>query len=170
MAHASMRAFQHAGMLVNLLGTIPPVQPAQQYVSGACEEANLWTKNNIFIIHLLYAESLARLGFDREYTKYLNRDWIIVRFGSVSLFDQQFFQVGNDILYFDDEIEFSVVLLPLLKSVVLGSGLLFQERELDSYLERVRDTRFDFVLFNEPEFFRFWRGGFFSLDELHCLQ
>lgn len=137
--------------------------------SDFSEEADLWTQNNLFILHLLYAESLSRLGVDHHHNKYLTREWIIVRFGSIDLFDEHFFKVGNDVLYFDDEIEHDVVLLPLLRSVVLGSGLLFKERELSSYLERVRDMQFDYVFYNEPELHRFWAGGFFSYGDLSCL-
>lgn len=150
-----------------------PILEQAGFLADGDAEADAWTRRHILALAILYAESAKRLGTpDFLWFDKLERGWLIVFFGSRENLDEALWQVGSTLsrLYgLDHWSEGNAdFFLPLIRSLVTGSGFYIEGPELEAYLERAWQCHPEMCEFREDELHRMWVGGHFESMNMGC--
>lgn len=151
-----------------------PIMEDAGFFADHDAEAEAWTRRHILALAILYAESAWRFGTpDYQRFEQMERRWITLAFGSGSNLDETLCQVGRALAE-HYEIDHGAegkagLFLPLIRSLVTGSGFYSEGRELDAYLVRVWKRHPEMCEFREDELHRMWVGGDFSSKDMLCL-
>ena len=150
-----------------------PIMENAGFFADFDEEADVRTRRHILALAILYAESAWRFGTN-EYLWFaqMERGWLTVAFGSENNLDDAVWEVGRalaDHHQIDHWAEGNAGLfLPLIRSLVTGSGFYSEGKELNAYLERVWRRHPEMCEFREDELHCMWVGGQFSSREMSC--
>jgi hypothetical protein len=153
--------------------SIWPIMEGAGLYSDNGDEGEAWTKRNILALAILYAGSATAFGVpDYRGFASVERTWLTVVFGSKSRLDETLDQVGRAVCFsFPGNETFErdpAFFLPLIRSLVTGSGFYLPGPELGAYLARVSARNFEMCEFREDELCRMWIGGNFSSGDLAC--
>jgi hypothetical protein len=170
---ASVRAFVHEFFVFWPDGedrlwakaTWPALEAAGLY-SAAGEDGLQWTRANVMALSLLYAESAVRLGFDIR-GRYLDRNWIIITFGSINNCELRLISVREAISSLFGYPEKTI--RPMLSSMVRGSDTCWKGESLKAYLDRACARLPDRTSFREDRLFDFWNGGLVDPLYFECI-
>lgn len=153
--------------------SIWPILESAGFFSDHDEEAEAWTKRHVLALAILYAGSATAFGVpDYRWFDRVERTWLTVAFGSKSTLDETLDEVGRAVCFsfsgnrsFERDPDFFI---PLIRSLVTGSGFHVAGSRLEAYLVRVAEQNFEMCEFREDELCRMWIGGNFSSDNLSC--
>lgn len=152
-----------------------PIMEDAGFYADFDDEADAWTRRHILALAILYAESAKRLGTpDYEQFTYQDHQWLIVVFGSRNNLDDTLWAVGRALANHYEIDHFSEgnagLFLPLIRSLVTGSGFYSEGPELDAYLQRVWSCNFEMCAFREDDLRRMWVGGHFDSKWMSCFS
>ncbi|WP_319823836.1 hypothetical protein [Thalassovita sp.] len=139
------------------------------------DEAEAWTRRHILALAILYAESARCFGTpDFQWFDQVERGWLLVSFGSQTNLDGALEVVGRAVCFdfprnktFEGDPDF---FLPLIRSLVTGSGFYIEGPALEYYLQSVEERNFDMHEFREDCLREMWIGGHFSSGRMSCLS
>jgi hypothetical protein len=136
-------------------------------------EAEAQLSQYIIALAILYAGSAWAFGTP-DYRQFdaVDRSWLTVTFGSKNNLDETLYEVGAAVCFsFAEHRTFSgdpAFFVPLIRSLVTGSGHHIQGPEQETYLARVAERPDEICEFREDQLFRMWIGGNFTTNDLEC--
>lgn len=151
-----------------------PILEDEGYFADQDDEAEAWTRRHILALAILYAESACRFGVpDFNKPDQFERRWLRVAFGSANNLDEALWTVGSALArhhQIDHGSEDNAGLfLPMIRSLVTGSGYYTEGADLDAYLTRAWERQPEMCEFREDELYRMWVGGDFASQNLSCV-